>query len=107
VVQVPGGGPVTTRLLLHPRQWLDLHLGIFIWANNNVHVICPVFVDDITFASKSKAKIAELKAAIAQHFKLHDLGPTTFQLGIEITCKRSHCTLHLLQCCYTQHLLER
>jgi hypothetical protein len=56
---------------------------IFIWANNNVHVICPVFVDNITFASKSKAKIAELKATIAEHFKLHNLGPTTFQLGVK------------------------
>jgi hypothetical protein len=80
---------------------------IFIWANNNMRVICPVFVDNITFASKSKAKIAELKAAIAQHFKLRDLGPTTFQLGVEITRKRLQRTLHLLQRRYTQNLLER
>jgi hypothetical protein len=80
---------------------------IFIWANDNVRVICPVFVNDITFASKSKAKIAELKAAIAQHFKLRNLGPTMFQLGVEITCKCSQCTLHLLQRRYTQDLLER
>jgi hypothetical protein len=73
---------------------------IFIWANNNMHMICLVFVDNITFASKSKAKIAELKVAIAEHFKLRNLGPTTFQLGIKITCKHSQCTLHLLQCCY-------
>jgi hypothetical protein len=26
---------------------------IFIWANNNVCIICPVFVDNITFASKA------------------------------------------------------
>jgi hypothetical protein len=80
---------------------------IFIWANNDVRVICPVFVDNITFASKFKAKIAELKAAIAQHFKLRNLGPTTFQLGVEITRKRSQRTLHLLQRRYMQDLLER
>jgi hypothetical protein len=80
---------------------------IFIWANNNVRVICPVFVDNITFASKSKAKIAELKAAIATHFNLCNLGPTTFQLGVKITCKRPQHTLHLLQRCYMQDLLER
>jgi hypothetical protein len=61
---------------------------IFIWEKDGVQVICPVFVNNITFASKSKAKIAELKAAIAKHFKLRDLGPTTFQLGIEIICQR-------------------
>jgi hypothetical protein len=80
---------------------------IFIWANNNVCVICPVFVNNITFASKSKAKIAELKAAIAEHFKLRNLGPTTFQLGVEITHKRLQRTLHLLQCRYMQDLLKR
>jgi hypothetical protein len=80
---------------------------IFIWANNAVRVICPVFVNNITFASKSKAKSAELKAAIAQHFKLRNLGPTTFQLGVKITRKCSQRTLHLSQCRYMQDLLER
>jgi hypothetical protein len=80
---------------------------IFIWANNDVRVICPVFVDNITFASKSKAKIAELKAAIAEHFKLRNLGPTTFQLGVEITREHLQRTLHLSQRRYTQDLLER
>jgi hypothetical protein len=79
---------------------------IFIWANDNVRVICPVFVNDITFASKSKVKIAELKVAIAEHFKLCDLGPTTFQLGVEITRKRLQRTLHLSQRRYTQDLLD-
>jgi hypothetical protein len=72
-----------------------------------VRVICPVFVDNITFASKSKAKIAELKVTIAEHFKLRNLGPTTFQLGIKITCKCPQRTLHLSQRRYTQDLLER
>jgi hypothetical protein len=75
-------------------------VSIFIWANNNVCVICPVFVDNITFALKSKA-------AIAEHFKLRNLGPTTFQLGVKITRKRLQRTLHLLQHCYTQDLLKR
>jgi hypothetical protein len=79
---------------------------IFIWANNNVRMICPVFVNNITFALMSKAKIAELKAAIAQHFKLHNLGPTTFQLGVNITRKHLQSTLYLLQCRYMQDLLE-
>jgi hypothetical protein len=45
---------------------------IFIWAKDRVQVIYPVFVDNITFVSKSKAKIAELETAIAKHFKLRD-----------------------------------
>jgi hypothetical protein len=80
---------------------------IFIWAKDGVQVICPVFVDNITFASKSKVKIAELKTAIAQHFKLRNLGPTTFQLGIEIICNCKARTLHLTQHRYCLDLLER
>jgi hypothetical protein len=80
---------------------------IFIWAKDGVQVICPVFVDNITFASKSKAKIAELKTAIAKHFKLRNLGLTTFQLGIEIIRNRKARTLHLTQHRYCLNLLER
>jgi hypothetical protein len=80
---------------------------IFIWEKNGVQVIYPVFVDNITFASKSKAKIAELKAAIAKHFKLCNLGPTTFQLGVEIIQDCKAHTLHLTQHCYCLDLLKR
>jgi hypothetical protein len=80
---------------------------IFIWAKDGVQVICPVLVDNITFASKSKAKIAELKTAIAKHFKLRNLGPTTFQLGVEIICNCKARTLHLTQHRYCLDLLER
>jgi hypothetical protein len=93
-------------------EWLDetlqgmgfrqLHsdASIFIWEQDGVKVILPVFVDDITLASKSKDKIKELKQQLAEHFKLHDLGPTTFQLGVEIIYDRPNCTLHLSQCQY-------
>jgi hypothetical protein len=105
---------------------------IFIWEKDSVQVICPVFVDNITFASKSKAKIAELKTAIAKHFKLRDLGaskskskiaalkvklakhfklrdlgPTTFQLGVEVIRDCKARTLHLTQHRYCLDLLER
>jgi hypothetical protein len=71
-----------------------------------MQVICPVFVDNITFASKSKAKIAELKATIAKHIKPHNLGPTTFQIGIKIIRNCRARTLHLLQHHYCLDLLE-
>jgi hypothetical protein len=78
---------------------------IFIWAKDSMQVICPVFVDNITFASKSKAKIAELKAAIAKHFKLRNLGPTAFQLSVEIIRNCKARTLHLTQHHYCLDLL--
>jgi hypothetical protein len=93
--------------VLSSTTCIHANSSIFIWANSDVCMICPVFVDDMTFTSKSKAKIAELKSTIAKHFKLRNLGPTTFQLGIEITHEHSACTMHLLQRHYTQDLLER
>jgi hypothetical protein len=82
------------------RRW-------FIWEKDGVKVIVPVFVDDITLASKSKEKIAEIKGLLAQRFKLRDLGPTSFLLGVQIDRERSARTLHLSQRQYTLDLLDR
>jgi hypothetical protein len=79
---------------------------IFIWAKGGMQVICPVFVDNITFVSKSKSKIAALKVKLAEHFKLRDLGPTTFQLGVEVIRDCKARTLHLTQHRYCLDLLE-
>jgi hypothetical protein len=80
---------------------------VFIWEKDGVKVIVPVFVDDITLASKSKEKIAEIKGLLAQRFKLRDLGPTSFLLGVQIDRERSARTLHLSQRQYTLDLLDR
>jgi len=37
---------------------------------------------------------------LGKHFKLRDLGATTFLLGVEITQKREECKLYLSQCQY-------
>jgi hypothetical protein len=80
---------------------------IFVWDHEGTKVIVPVFVDDITLASKSKSKIQDIKCELAKHFKLRDLGPTTFQLGVEIIRDCPNCTLHLSQRQYCLDILER
>ncbi|KAG8951326.1 hypothetical protein FRC04_006566, partial [Tulasnella sp. 424] len=80
---------------------------IYAWGKEDVKVIVPVFVDNLTLVSKSKAKIKEIKDVLAKVFKLRDLGPTTFLLGIQITRNHSTCTLHLSQRQYVVDLLER
>jgi hypothetical protein len=79
---------------------------VFMWEKDGVKVIVPVFVDNITFASKSKEKIAEIKGLLAQRFKLRDLGPTSFLLGVQIDRERPARTLHLSQRQYTLDLLD-
>jgi hypothetical protein len=80
---------------------------VFVWEKDSMKVIVPVFVDDIMLASKSKEKIAEIKGLLAQCFKLRNLGPTSFLLGVQINRERSARTLHLNQHQYTLDLLDR
>ena len=80
---------------------------IYVWVREDVKVIVPVFVDDLTLASKSKVAIQHVKAELAKRFKLRDLGPTSFLLGVEITRDRATCTLQLSQRQYALDILER
>lgn len=82
---------------------------IFVWelADGSCKVIVPMFVDDLTFASKSLAKIEYFKAELEKWFKLRDLGPTSFLLVVEITRDRPVRTLRLSQHQYILDILER
>ena len=88
-----------TRILCEHSIWI-YHCG-------DVHVIIPVFIDDMTFASKSKSEIQKVKDELSTHFKLHDLGPASWLLGVKIERDRRNCTLHLSQRQYILDLLQR
>ena len=80
---------------------------IWIYRRDDVRIVIPVFIDDMTIAAKSKAEIDRVKDDLQTHFKLRDLGPTSWLLGVEITRDRSKHTLHLSQRQYVLDLLER
>jgi hypothetical protein len=80
---------------------------VWVFDRDGVRVILPVFVDDITLVSKSKEKIQEVKEELRKHFKLRDLGPTEFLLGVKVERDRSTHTLHLSQHRYTLDILKR
>jgi hypothetical protein len=79
---------------------------LFIYDRDNIKVIVPVFVDDITLASKSVETLDSFVAEMSKHFKLRDLGPTSFLLGIGITRDRENRKLHLSQKQYIVNKLE-
>src|ERR1700733_14730229 len=60
-------------------------------------IIMPIFVDDITLASKSQKALDERVEELAKHFPLRDLGPTSFLLGIHITRDFEKRTISLSQ----------
>jgi hypothetical protein len=64
-------------------------------------------VDNITLASKSKPKIHMLKALLAKHFKLRDLGASKQLLGVEILRNRAKGELGLTQRGYARDILAR
>lgn len=76
---------------------------IYVWIKNDVCIILPVFVDDITITSKSDESIAWIKKELSKYFKMRDLGPTTFLLGIKVEYNRKERALELSQ---KQYILD-
>jgi hypothetical protein len=70
---------------------------LFIYDKDGFKVIVPVFVDDITLVSKSVETLDKFVAEMSKHFKLRDLGATSFLLGIGITRDRPNRKLYLSQ----------
>ena len=82
-------------------------LAIYIFVRDDVRIIIPVFIDDITFASSNPAAIDSAIKELASHFKLRDLGPTSFLLGIKITRDAAKREIALSQRQYIIDALER
>ena len=80
---------------------------IWVFQQGEERVIIPVFIDDMTIAARSKEAIQRVKDDLRKHFKLRDLGPTSFLLGVEVERDRSTRTLTLNQKQYVLDLLER
>ena len=105
-----------------PRQWnkkihqilnklgfkrLESDQGLYIYFKDEVKIIMPVWVDDITLASNSQSAIDDMIKQLQSLVKLRDLGPTTYLLGIEIIRDRSQRSISLSQRQYIVDILER
>jgi len=95
-----------------PRQWYQkLHatfvsLGfsrcasdhcVWVWAKDGIKVIIPAYVDDLTIACKHTPTLKHIKAELHKQYKMHDLGPIKYILGIEIIRDRANRTMYLSQ----------
>ena len=86
---------------------LESDRSIYILLRGDVRIIVPIFIDDITFASSDSAQIDSAVKELSSHFKLRDLGPTSFLLGVEIIRNRTKRTISLSQRQYIIDALER
>ena len=66
----------------------------------------PIYVDDITIVSRSEPAIQRVIQDLEKRFKLRNLGPTRFLLGIEVIRDRANRTLQLWQRQYIVDILE-
>jgi hypothetical protein len=75
--------------------------------SDDTHIIVPVFVNDMTIAAKGREAIQQVIEELKAHFKLRDLGETTYLLGVgvnrigeehSITLSQHQFTLNILEC---------
>ena len=85
---------------------LKSNASLFLWRKDDIRISMPVFTDDITIASPFTASADQVVAKLSEHFKLRDLGPTSWLLGIEITRDRPNRRISLSQRQYIIDMLD-
>jgi len=80
---------------------------IYIYSRNQVKLIVLIFIDDITLVSKDDAAIDSTVQELSKHFKLRDLGTTTFLLSVQVKQDLEAHTISLSQSHYVDELLKR
>ncbi|GLB42956.1 putative reverse transcriptase (RNA-dependent DNA polymerase) [Lyophyllum shimeji] len=79
---------------------------LYIYDRDGIKVIVPVFLDDITLASKCIEALDKFVSELGTHFKLRDLGPTSYLLGIRIERETAERRIYLSQTQYIVNKLE-
>ncbi len=75
----------------------DSSIFVFLDEETGTRVIAPAYVDDITVTGTNSVKIAWTKAELKKHFKLRDMGPVDFFLGIQVIRDCPNRTIQLSQ----------
>lgn len=70
---------------------------IWVFLKANTRVIVPVYVDDITIVGELKSDVSWVKSELKKRFKLRDLGPVSFLLGVHVSRDRAKRMLSLCQ----------
>ena len=66
-----------------------------------------VYVDDFLLAASSRSFMNEVKAKLSATFKMRDLGPATYIVGIQIIRNRTKRTISLCQSQYARAIVKR
>jgi hypothetical protein len=101
-----------------PRIWNQI-LSTFIQEQKFIHTsadfslfvnskdtIVAVYVDDLLLAGSDQKDIVTLKNSLSLRFKMTDLGPCSFYLGLEVIRDKLAKTLYLSQRVYLEQVLN-
>ena len=94
-------GPDQAQIL-----WLVCEHSVWVYLQDGVCIIIPVFIDNITIAAKSKDTIQHVKDDLCTHFKLRDLRPVSWLLGVKVEHDHLKHSLSISQQQYTLDILE-
>ena len=97
------------QILVEELQFRTIYSdgSFFVYCNGDDFVMLPFHVDDGTFGTSSNELATDLIGHLAQHFKLRNLGPTTFLLEIVVLQDRVAGRIELSQHQYVLDVLER
>ena len=57
----------------------------YIYINKLIEILIIIYINNILIISKDKAKIKALKKSLIKRFKIEDLGPVKYFIGVRIT----------------------
>lgn len=97
------------RLQLLGMKPLDADPCIYMVKKRGIIVLIAVYIDDIQIASNHDPTLQKLRNDLSYHFKLRDLGPLSYFLGLEFQQSKKEGETHITitQKKYTRDLLER
>lgn len=70
---------------------------IWVYRKGQTRIIVPAYVDDLTIATKQTSDVQWVISELRKCFKLRDLGPTEFLLGVHVVRNRSKRLLTMSQ----------
>lgn len=77
-----------------------------VYRNPETGRFVAIYVDDLLIFGANKTAIQELKDQLSKRFKMTDLGPVAYYLGLEVVRDRSNRTIRLSQKTYLQKILK-
>jgi len=69
-------------------------------------VIIAVYVDDFLLVEKDKSAIQDVKQCLNDMFRMSDLGPVSYYLGMKVERNRAERTIRLTQTAYINKVLQ-